>query len=671
MTAMLRQALWHAFLLSGAVICLAPFAWLVSSSFKEHDEFFAVPPVWIPELPARVEASPYLRPADAPPVPDGIEVARWHRLLPQLHAAVRQAVQQLHIPSVLQSEAVLPGVLDELSQALVTRLVQRHSAELTHLRADEIVGTLVSNQPLLPHRVGSIWEAAVRAVLQRPERSIHALDDLSVPPAASTEAGSDLRLAAWAAGVQAMGGYRWEEELERRFARPAAWEAVGLRLGGALWADMSAGRRVASTRTDDGIITLVSSRVAEPLVRQLWRGVFRGLLVGSVQGQRDDGERVALTGAMRTDSESDGIAAGPSLLDQERAGTLLRYQLSDNPTSLRLPLNGSLFDPQQIRRVMLPLRGDRSYHDVVLSIASGGRLYRASEPVVLDNDRWMDAIWSVDEPSLRERRTVYYSASLVPLRQIGAAAPGQEWVQLDIEPVSYARVIARRLARNYVGALLAIPFAAYLWNTLLITGLNIGASLLSCTVVAYGFSRIRWPGRDVLFGLLLATMMLPPQVTMIPQFLIWRGLGQYDTYQPLWLPALFGTGFFVFLMRQFMLSIPRELDDAARIDGCGHPGILRHVIAPLVKPALAAVAVFQFVAAWNDFLGPLIYLSSEDKAPLSLGLFHFTASHFVGAVGEVGLLMAASLLMVLPVLALFFFAQRTFIQGVTFTGLKA
>ncbi|MFP6647050.1 MAG: carbohydrate ABC transporter permease [Candidatus Latescibacterota bacterium] len=162
----------------------------------------------------------------------------------------------------------------------------------------------------------------------------------------------------------------------------------------------------------------------------------------------------------------------------------------------------------------------------------------------------------------------------------------------------------------------------------------------------------------------------PPQVTMIPQFLIWSGLGQYDTYQPLWLPALFGSGFFVFLMRQFMLGIPAELEDAARIDGCGYLGILRHVVLPLLRPALTAVGIFQFMGAWNDFLGPLIYLSSEAKAPLSLGLYRFTGSHFVGAVGEVGLLMAASLIMVLPVIVLFFSAQRYFVEGVAFTGLK-
>jgi multiple sugar transport system permease protein len=239
-----------------------------------------------------------------------------------------------------------------------------------------------------------------------------------------------------------------------------------------------------------------------------------------------------------------------------------------------------------------------------------------------------------------------------------------------LQQASYPQVLWRRFAKNYAGALLAMPFLQYLRNTLALVVLNIAAQLFSCSLIAFGFARLRWPGREWVFGLVLATMMLPPQVTMIPQFLIWRGLGQYDTLQPLWLPSLFGSGFFIFLMRQFMLTLPKDLEEAARIDGCGHLATYWHVVLPLLRPPLAAVGIFQFMGTWNDFLGPLIYLSSEDLAPLSLGLFRFQGSHFVNAVGEVGLLMAASLLMTLPVILLFFFAQRYFIQGITFTGMR-
>jgi len=165
---------------------------------------------------------------------------------------------------------------------------------------------------------------------------------------------------------------------------------------------------------------------------------------------------------------------------------------------------------------------------------------------------------------------------------------------------------------------------------------------------------------------LLATMMLPGQVTMIPQFLIWRRLGMYDTFQPLWVPSLFGSGFFIFLLRQFFLTIPTDLEDAARIDGCGFFGVYWRIMLPLIKPALAAIAIFQFMGSWNDFMGPLIYISSEHLTPLSLGLFMLRSAH----TAEWGMLMAASTMMTLPVILLFFFTQRYFIQGVTLTGMK-
>ena len=185
-------------------------------------------------------------------------------------------------------------------------------------------------------------------------------------------------------------------------------------------------------------------------------------------------------------------------------------------------------------------------------------------------------------------------------------------------------------------------------------------------MAAYAFSRLRWPGRDGVFILLLATMMLPAFVTMVPTFLIFRQLGWYNTLLPLWVPAFVGTPFYIFLLRQFMLGIPRELEEAARIDGCTWVGIYWRIVMPLMKPALATVAIFTFLATWNEFMGPLIYLSDERLFPLSLGLFKFRSQFGT----EFGMLMAASSLVTLPVIAVFFLAQRYFIEGATLTGLK-
>jgi multiple sugar transport system permease protein len=211
-----------------------------------------------------------------------------------------------------------------------------------------------------------------------------------------------------------------------------------------------------------------------------------------------------------------------------------------------------------------------------------------------------------------------------------------------------------------------IPFVRYTLNTVWITAWAILGTILSCSLVAYGFSRLKWPGRDALFFLLLSTMMLPYLVTLIPVLMLFRRLGWVGTTLPLIIPAFFAAPFYVFLLRQFFMTIPWDLSDAARIDGCTELGIYRRVILPLAKPALAIVGLFTFVSVWNDFLGPLVYLSSEKQYTLSLGLQMFLGQHSA----EWQKLMAASAIMISPVIVIFFFAQRTFIEGISLTGLK-
>jgi multiple sugar transport system permease protein len=190
---------------------------------------------------------------------------------------------------------------------------------------------------------------------------------------------------------------------------------------------------------------------------------------------------------------------------------------------------------------------------------------------------------------------------------------------------------------------------------------------LSAASVAFAFARMRFPGRDALFLLVLSTMMLPPQVTMIPTFVLWTIPGWIDSLKPLIVPAFFGGGaFFIFLLRQFFLTIPQELEDAARIDGCGSFGVFRHVVLPLSKPALTTVALFSFIGHWNDFLGPLIYTQSIEKKTLAVGLTAFQSLHGT----EYHLLMAASVAVLLPILIIFFLAQRYFVEGIVTTGVK-
>jgi multiple sugar transport system permease protein len=219
---------------------------------------------------------------------------------------------------------------------------------------------------------------------------------------------------------------------------------------------------------------------------------------------------------------------------------------------------------------------------------------------------------------------------------------------------------------NYPEALTYVPFGRYALNTLVIAVLMIVGHALSCTVVAYGFARLRAPGKNALFLVLLATMMLPYPVTMIPIYIGFNSLGWINTFLPLVVPAFFGSPFYIFLLRQFFLTLPPELEDAARVDGANTLQTIWHVILPISKPAIATVAIFTFQAAWNDFLQPLIYLHDQSKYTISLGLNFFRSSYDV----RWGYLMAASLVTMLPVVLVFFLAQRLFIEGITLTGLK-
>jgi multiple sugar transport system permease protein len=212
-----------------------------------------------------------------------------------------------------------------------------------------------------------------------------------------------------------------------------------------------------------------------------------------------------------------------------------------------------------------------------------------------------------------------------------------------------------------------IPFVRYGKNTLYIAILAVIGTVLSNALVAYGFARINWPGRNIAFALTIATMMIPFPVLMVPVYVIFKTLGWVGSPKPLWVPAFFGSAFHIFLLRQFFMSLPFELSDAARIDGCSEFRIFRDVILPLSKPALAVVALFTFMHVWNDFLGPLIYLTDQKTYTLAYGLQAYQSQH--GGT-QWPLLMAASTVVVAPVIVLFFLAQKTFIQGITVTGMK-
>lgn len=318
-------------------------------------------------------------------------------------------------------------------------------------------------------------------------------------------------------------------------------------------------------------------------------------------------------------------------------------------------------------RIQLYIRNDDSWHPLTMYVEKLGKLYKAEEAFVLSDFNWGVGTWQ--EPGPDDRTNKIKSWRL--LREIDSGPqyvsdPNKIKIQIEIKQNSALGAWWAKIKRNYSMALDYIPFWRYVGTSVFLVLLNLVATLFSCSLVAYSFARLQWPGRGLCFVLMLATLMIPPQVTMIPYFLIVRHLGWYNTLYPLWVPSLFASAFYVFLLRQFLKGIPRDLEDAAKIDGCGFWRVYWYVMLPLIKPTLAAIGIFTFMGTWNEFMAPLIYLSDQRLYPLSLGLYAFN----VQAGSSMGMMMAGSLLMTVPVIVIFFFAQKYFIQGVTLTGMK-
>ena len=235
------------------------------------------------------------------------------------------------------------------------------------------------------------------------------------------------------------------------------------------------------------------------------------------------------------------------------------------------------------------------------------------------------------------------------------------------EPFSLKNILPHPIQwRNYPDAMKIAPFGTYVRNTLFLCILNVAGAVFSSVLVAYGFARLRFPGRDVLFGITICTMALPAQVTMIPIFVLFKHLHWYGTFLPLIVPAFCGNAFFIFLLRQFLKTIPEELSEAARIDGASEWSIFWRIILPVTVPALTTCALFQFLYTWNDFFGPLLYINDPSRYTIAYGLQQFMGSHE----GKWGMLMAGACIFSIPIIILFFFVQKTFIQGIATTGSK-
>jgi multiple sugar transport system permease protein len=415
---------------------------------------------------------------------------------------------------------------------------------------------------------------------------------------------------------------------------------------------------------EDAIVEQAGLLADDDMLASAFDRLYRRIEVGACRVRGSD-YRIHVISA---DQGWEVIAGEASLVPREQQGKVfqaLRAQFTDDRPAVTLALRRAADVPTTgIDQVSVSYRGDASWARVGFNVVRDGQLYRSSEMINFSDDRWREVQlrWRDESADPMRQRSYYW------LDHVGPAPPGSPpfAVEMTVTPNTPAGAWIDKALHNYRAVFREIPFGRYIMTSLALSILSIVLVVFGSTLSAYAFARLHWPGRDLCFVIMLATMMIPPQVTMVPSFLIFKSVGWYNTLLPLWAPAVFGTPFFIFLLRQFLMTIPKDLEDAARIDGCGFLRIYWHVMVPLVTPTIAIIAVFTFIATWNNFMGPLIYVNDDRLFPLAIGLFKFN----LRAGGDVGLMMAASFIMTLPIILLFFFVQRYFIQGVTLTGMK-
>jgi multiple sugar transport system permease protein len=453
----------------------------------------------------------------------------------------------------------------------------------------------------------------------------------------------------------------WPPQVDPEIARQQVARGIYQRLLGLIpyerWIDSGEKLRAALT-----------TAIAPDLIDSVFEQLRRVLLIGQLRARSTELQEDELVSG--SDAAAKWIVAGPGALSQKADASEFSYDFSsDSKVTLSQTFTTS-FPIERLRRLQFYFQPDDSWHALRMTVEKLGHRFVSERAVYLADHNWQVATWQ--EPKADDSVTKIKTWTL--LKDAGQSAirgPNEIRITLELHRTGVMSAWLAKIWRNYRLTLDYIPFWRYVGTGLFLVILNLIGTLFSCSLAAYAFARLQWPGRGICFAALLGTMMIPAQVTMIPQFLIMQKLGWYNTLRPLWVMSFFGSAFSIFLLREFLKGIPRDLEDAARLDGCGFLRIYWHIMLPLVRPTLAVIAIFTFLATWNDFMGPLIYLSDQRLYPLSFGLYAFQIQSLQpGTSAGIGMLMAGSLLMMLPVIAIFFFAQRYFLQGITLTGMK-
>ena len=414
------------------------------------------------------------------------------------------------------------------------------------------------------------------------------------------------------------------------------------------------------------ILAGVQEAIIPEVVDTIWSSVYREVAVGTLQIEDLDFNRTPIE-VVDWEAKSDTRIR---LSDDAQMAASLSYNFQDDSTTYITATVASPIPIDGIRRITLPIRGDASYHCLSLAVSvpnksGNGVTYQPTRPFVLESALWKDAVWRLHGiPGELESSHI----TMQPVETDNATKAGagnQLFLQLTIHQPSYPSIVWDKLTSNYRNLWKTVPYNRYFINSVFIATASTLLTLFFCSLGGYAFAKYRFRGQKILFGILLASMMVPFQVLLVPLFGLMYDIGWLNSYKAIIIPFSVGA-FGVFLMRQFIVTIPSELLDAARIDGCSEFGIYYRIVLPIIKPALGALTIYSFLGSWNGYLWPLIILRDEAKYTLPIGL-----ANLVGIYRQdYGMLMAGTLLSLMPIVILFLAMQREFVQGITLGSVK-
>lgn len=418
--------------------------------------------------------------------------------------------------------------------------------------------------------------------------------------------------------------------------------------------------------TTASIVTAVQEAIIPEAVDTIWSSVYREVAVGTLQIEDLDFNRTPIE-VMDWEAKA-GTRIRPS--DDTQTAASLSYDFQDNNTTYMTATVASPIPIDRIRRVTLPVRGDASYHRLSLVVSVGnGTTYQPTRPFVLESALWKDAVWRLHgipgelESSHITMQQVETNRTVQSTMEVDA--DNQLFLQISLHQPAYLSIVWDKFTSNYRNLWKTVPYGRYFVNSVFIATASTLLTLFFCSLGGYAFAKYQFRGQKILFGILLASMMVPFQVLLVPLFGLMYDIGWLNSYKAIIIPFSVGA-FGVFLMRQFIVTIPSELLDAARIDGCSEFGIYYRIVLPIIKPALGALTIYSFLGSWNGYLWPLIILRDEVKYTLPIGL-----ANLVGIYRQdYGMLMAGTLLSLMPIVILFLAMQREFVQGITLGSVK-